>query len=217
MAWVWRRELDQPAAPPAADPPAADRWQTTKGLAAVAALVGLFMTDLPRELGALAVAGLLLVSRRLSSRAMIGMVDWHLLLLFAALFVITDAFAATGLAARGLDWMTAHGLGLERLSVMTPLLLAASNTIGNVPAVMLILSVWPGAPQDALYALAVLSTLAGNFLLVGSLANIIVAERAAAAGVRLSFADHARCGIPMTLGALVLAALWLGWAGGVSS
>ena len=60
-----------------------------------------------------------------------------------------------------------------------------------------------------LAALALLSTLAGNLLLVGSLANLIVAERAAGVGVRLSFLDHARCGVPMTLLSMAMAIAWL--------
>ena len=66
---------------------------------------------------------------------------------------------------------------------MTPLTLVASNTIGNVPAVILILKLLPGPFRMArLAGLALLSTFAGNLLLTGSLCNIIVAERAA--GVR---------------------------------
>ena len=88
-----------------------------------------------------------------------------------------------------------------------------SITIGNVPAVILLMAVWPSPPEGALYGLALLSTLAGNLLLVGSLANIIVAERAAAVGVRLSFLDFARAGIPMTILSMALAVAWLGLVG----
>jgi Na+/H+ antiporter NhaD/arsenite permease-like protein len=88
-----------------------------------------------------------------------------------------------------------------------------SNTIGNVPAVILLLKVWPAPPAGALYGLALLSTLAGNLLIAGSLANIIVAERAASAGVKLGFADHAKTGIPVTLISMALAAIWL-WVTG---
>ena len=70
---------------------------------------------------------------------------------------------------------------------MAPATLAASNTIGNVPAVILVLGLLPDLPDGALAGLALLSTFAGNLLLTGSLCNIIVAERAAASGVRLSF------------------------------
>jgi Na+/H+ antiporter NhaD/arsenite permease-like protein len=69
--------------------------------------------------------------------------------------------------------------------------------------------VLPRLGEGALYALAVLSTLAGNLLVIGSLANIITVERAAEAGVRLSFLEHAKCGVPMTLLSLLFAFVWL--------
>ena len=89
-----------------------------------------------------------------------------------------------------------------------PLTLVGSNTIGNVPAVVLLLAVLPELPAEALYQLAVLSTLAGNLLVVGSLANIIVVERARQADVLLGFGEHARCGVPMTLASVAAACAW---------
>jgi Na+/H+ antiporter NhaD/arsenite permease-like protein len=189
------------------------RFQTAKGLIAIAALIVLFLTPLPRELGALAVAGVLLLSRRLSSREMIGAVDWHLLLLFTCLFGVTAAFAKTGLAQEGLVWLDQAGYLPQSLSILLPVTLASSNTIGNVPAVILILRLVPHLSEGVLSGLALLSTFAGNLLLTGSLCNIIVAERAQASGARLAFADFARSGIPMTLASLVITALWL-WAVG---
>lgn len=210
----WAAELALAPSAAMEPPPQPDRWQTAKGVAAVLGLVALFSSELPREIGALVIAALLLASRRLASRDMIGAVDWHLLLLFACLFVVTGAFAATGLAAEGVAWLSSQALLPERLSVMAPLMVAASNGIGNVPAVMLLLSVWPQPSPGALYGLALISTLAGNLLIVGSLANIIVVERAASVGVALSFRDHARCGVPIALMSVAVAAGWL-WATGL--
>ena len=93
-----------------AAPVTLDRFQFGKALLAVVGLVVLFLTPLPREVSALAIAGLLLLSRRLSSRDMIGAVDWHLLLLFTCLFGITEAFSRTGLAQDGLVWLEHLGL-----------------------------------------------------------------------------------------------------------
>ena len=213
VLWQWRDALTAGDSAPPPTPMPANPMQTAKGFAALAALVALFATDLPRETGALLIAAWLLASRRLASRDMIGAVDWHLLLLFACLFIVTDAFAGTGMAARGIDWLAMRGLLPDTLSVMAPLTLAMSNTIGNVPAVMLVLSVWPSPGEGALYGLALLSTLAGNLLLIGSLANIIVAERAAGAGARLGFRDHARSGVPITVLSMAVAAAWLALAG----
>jgi Na+/H+ antiporter NhaD/arsenite permease-like protein len=193
---------------------ALDRFQTAKGFAAVAALVALFLSPLPRELGALAVAGALLISRRVSSREAIAAVDWHLLLLFVCLFGVTAAFARTGFAQEGLRWLATQELLPDRLAVLAPLTLAASNTIGNVPAVILLLRLVPDLGDAVLAGLALLSTFAGNLLLTGSLCNIIVAERAATSGVRLGFADFARSGVPLTLASMAIAVGWL-WITGL--
>ena len=51
------------------------------------------------------------------------------------------------------------------------------------------------------------STFAGNLLLVGSIANLIVVDLAQKEGVLIDWRLHARVGFPVTL--LTLALLWL--------
>lgn len=214
ISWAWKDELTKKPQPPEPTAvPTPDHWQYAKGVSSIVFLLALFATDMPREVGALAVAALLLTSRRLASRDMLGAVDWHLLVLFACLFVVTDAFSTTSAASAIIEGLANAGLLPDRLAAMVPITLVGSNTIGNVPATMLILSMWPINDVGPLYGLALLSTLAGNLLLVGSLANIIVVERAANMDVRLSFTDFAKAGIPMTLASLAIAALWLGIGG----
>lgn len=82
-----------------------------------------------------------------------------------------------------------------------------SNLVSNVPAVMLLLRAATHPLSGPILALA--STLAGNLLLIGSIANLIVAEQAAPLGVRIGWRDHARVGVPVTLMTLLVAALWL--------
>ncbi len=210
---VWRGRFGLPDGMGEVAPVTLDRWQLGKAVAATLALLLLFTRDIPQEHSVLLVAGVMMISRRMASRDMLGMVDWHLLVLFAALFAINHALGLTGIPAAFVGDLQAAGWLPDRLAVMLPLALAGSNSIGNVPAVILLLAAWPSPPEGALYGLALLSTLAGNLLLPGSLANIIVAERAAAAGVRLGFIEHARCGVPMALLSMAVAAVWL-WAGG---
>lgn len=212
---VFRRELSRHPQAPALDQPAIDKTQVMKGVLAAVLLIGLFISPLPRALSALAMAALLLVSRRFATRKIMAQVDWHLLLLFACLFLVNEAFRRTGIAGDGLAWLDAHGLLPGRLGVLAPLTLAASNSIGNVPAVIMLLSLWPHPGASALYGLAIFSTLAGNLLLTGSFANIIVAERAKGAGVRIGFYDHARCGVPITIVSMVVATVWLALVGGL--
>ncbi len=190
-----------------------DRNQTIKGLVALAALLILFTTSLPREIGGLVIAALLLANRKFTSRTMIAVVDWPLLLLFVCLFAITGSLADTGFPWSIISGLQDAGLLPESLVILAPLTLLMSNTIGNVPSVILLLQIWPNPPQGSLYALALLSSLAGNLLLVGSLSNLIVVERAAAFGIRLTFAEYARAGVPITLISMAFAVFWLAWTG----
>ncbi|HEY0833708.1 MAG TPA: SLC13 family permease [Azospirillum sp.] len=215
VRWVWRARLALPGGARGDGVPAAevDRWQLRKALAATVVLLALFASPVRQDVGVLIVAGAMLISRRLATRGMLGMVDWHLLVLFAGLFAVNHALGLTGIPADAVARLSAAGWWPDRLEVMTPLALLASNTIGNVPAVVLLLKAWAQPPEGALYGLALLSTLAGNLMLTGSLCNIIVVERAAQAGVRLGFVEHARCGVPMTLLSMAVAVVWL-WATG---
>ncbi|MBB6253959.1 SLC13 family permease [Nitrospirillum iridis] len=211
VARVWRGRLTdgQPQGAPTPPPGAPGAWQLAKGLIGVGVLLVVFTTPFPRDVAVLGIAGCMLISRRFASRDMLGLVDWHLLALFAGLFILTGALADTGLPTRLVDQLTAMGLPLDRLPFVAGFSVLASNTIGNVPAVVLLMKVWAHPPEGALYALALFSTLAGNLLLPGSLANIITVERAAISGIALGFRDHARCGVPVTLISLLLAAVWL--------
>jgi Na+/H+ antiporter NhaD/arsenite permease-like protein len=211
---VWRKPLQAPVAPrdPAAMPHY-DRPETLKAAIATLVMIAMFLTPLSREMSAVLVAAVLLMSRRFSSRDMLTSVDWPLLLLFVGLFVVNGALAQTGLTADAMIWLAERGWLPDRLSLMAPMALIASNTVGNVPTVVMLLTVWRDIPEGALYALALLTTFAGNFFLVGSIANLIVAERAAQAGVHFGFIDQARAGVPMALLSMAVATAWL-WCGG---
>jgi len=206
------------SAPVAPAAPAAeatlDSWQAAKAVAITLAMVVAFLGGWwPREVVALAGAGLALLSRRMHSRAMLGAVDWQLLVLFAGLFVVNHALAETGAVAAALDGAQRRGLDLSRPGVLFPVTVLLSNVVSNVPAVMLLLP----AASDAGAAghplagaiLALASTLAGNLLLVGSIANLIVADQAARHRLHLGWKEHARVGVPITLGTLAVAAAWL--------
>ncbi len=224
LLWAWlawgpgarqgAAELHAPLAVPVPpeDDPVFDRWQTAKGLTVALALMAVFLfTDWPRDVAALVGAGVLLLSRRLHSSHVMGFVDWPLLLLFIGLFVVNAGMEHTGLAAQAVAWLAERGVQVTDPGVLLVLGVGLSNLVSNVPAVMLLLP-HLGSSHTAGTALALISTLAGNLLLVGSIANLIVADLARQRGVVIDWQHHARVGVPVTLLSLAVVALWFSLA-----
>jgi Na+/H+ antiporter NhaD/arsenite permease-like protein len=205
----WTQVVVEPHAPErrAVDEPL-DRWQTAKGLGVAIALVLSFLfAPWPREVVALVGAGVLLMSRKLHSSRMLGLVDWELLVLFMGLFIVNQALQQTGLPAQLVAESGAFGVALDHPAVLFGAAFALSNVVSNVPAVMLLLPLAQHELDGPLLALA--STLAGNLFIVGSIANIIVVDAAARHGLRIDWRTHARVGVPVTLATLSVAAAWL--------
>ena len=187
---------------------ALNHWQTIKGLTVALVIVACFLlTDWPREVVALTGAGVLLTSRQLHSRQMLGLVDWELLVLFMGLFVVNHALQKTGLPALMISDLAAAGVSLQHFAPLFATTFILSNIVSNVPAVMLLL---PSVAHSlAGPTLALVSTLAGNLLIVGSVANIIVIDAAARRGIAINWRQHARMGIPITIVTLAIAAAYL--------
>jgi len=198
----------QPPAALAAELPAFNLWQTSKGLIAVTVLLVLFFTDIPRELSAITVAGILLCSRRMRSRQMMELIDWHLITLFCALFIVVQAMAAARIPALLIEAIAGRGFHLTAPANLAAVSTILSNLVSNVPAVMLLIHFLdPGQPHQW-YMLALSSTFAGNLLVIGSIANLIVIEQAKKMRVTITFREHARMGVPVTLFSLLVLALY---------
>jgi Na+/H+ antiporter NhaD/arsenite permease-like protein len=170
-----------------------------------------FLLGVPAAMVAAVGAAILLITRTVDPHRVYDEVDWGLLVFFIGLFVIVGGADRAGLTADLLRPVEAWNL--HRLPVFVTATAALSNVVSNVPAVMLLRTVVPGFPDphDAWLALAMASTLAGNLTITGSVANIIVVERAAAEGVDVSFGDYFRVGLPLTVLTLVMGTVWL-WA-----
>jgi Na+/H+ antiporter NhaD/arsenite permease-like protein len=210
IAWQTRGRWEERAADTgseAADIPF-DAWQTTKGLTiAGALLVAFLVAPWPREHMALIGAGILLMSRQLRSRNMLGLVDWELLVLFMSLFVVNAAFQRTGLTEHAIAWLASLGVRLDQPGALFGATFVLSNLVSNVPAVMLLIPV-VHHPMGGVM-LALVSTLAGNLLIVGSIANIIVVDAAARRGIVIDWRRHARVGVPVTLMTLAVSGVYL--------
>ncbi len=185
-----------------------DRWQTAKGLAvAIALLVAFLVAPWPREHVALTGAGLLLMSRKLHSSKMLGLVDWELLTLFIGLFVVNHALQQTNLTPEVMADLATWGVHLDQPGSLFATVFVLSNIVSNVPAVMLLLPVAQTPIAGPL--LALVSTLSGNLLIVGSIANIIVMDAAARQNIHINWRRHAQTGVPVTLVTLAITAAYL--------
>lgn len=185
-----------------------DAWQTTKGLLVAGALLVAFLAaPWPREHMALIGAGILLMSRQLRSRNMLGLVDWELLVLFMSLFVVNAAFQRTGFTEHAIAWLASLGVRLDQPGALFGATFVLSNLVSNVPAVMLLMPVVHHPLGGVM--LALVSTLAGNLLIVGSIANIIVVDAAGRRGIVIDWRRHARVGVPVTLMTLAVSGVYL--------
>jgi Na+/H+ antiporter NhaD/arsenite permease-like protein len=134
-------------------------------------------------------------------------VDWSLLVLFMGLFVVNHAFESTGMATDAVQWLAARGVVLHEPGTLMVAGVVLSNLVSNVPAVMLLLPHLQDHASTAGLQLALVTTFAGNLLLVGSIANLIVADLAGQQGVHIGWREHARIGVPVTL--LSLGLVWM--------
>ncbi len=214
-AIIWRmsrRQLTTTAALPSGPATGAypfNRPHTIKGLVILAVVIGLFFSPLPKEIVALTAAAIHLASPKFRTAELLGFVDWPILVLFMGLFVVTGAFQSSGYGDQAAQWLAHAGLPLQSAPVLLTVTAVLSNVIGNSATVMLLLKVANLAHPPAAYVLALANSFGGSVFILGSVANIIVVQQARDLGIKISFGDFARLGVPVTLAALAALLAWV--------
>jgi len=173
-----------------------------KTLVITSGLLIAFTIGLPLAESALVAASLLLITRRVKPQRILQKVDWNLLVMFSGLFILTRVTQKLNLLQPFTHAVNSAGSFLGVTVVL-------SNLISNVPAVLLLHPLIPQGDTKYWLLLAAGSTLAGNLTLFGSVANLIVVEAAADLGYKLTFWEHLRFGVPVTLSTLLLTYLWV--------
>lgn len=160
---------------------------------------------------ALTGAGLALLASRSWPAEIYRHVNWLLLVFFAGLFVVIFAAVEAGLFDAAVERIRLED-GLPGIALLHGASLVGSQVVSNVPFTMLMLPVLEARPSDPFWlSLAAGATLAGNLTLMGSVANLIVAETAAGLGVRIGFWQFLRLGLPVTVITTLISVLVL-WA-----
>jgi len=176
-------------------------------IVSVGVLIG-FLAGFPPALVAAIGGALVLVQRHRSPKAIYGDIDWSLLVLFLGLFLIIGGAEQAGISGELLA--AAERLNLHNVGIFTVVVTLLSNIVSNVPAVMLLKGLIPqfSNPHAAWLMLAMSSTLAGNLTITGSVANIIVVEKARSEA-HIGFLEYMKIGVPVTVLTLVVGLLWL--------
>ncbi|MBZ5584413.1 MAG: anion transporter [Acidobacteriia bacterium] len=185
-----------------------NRMLMFKSLAVSGAMIILFFVGWPVPKVALIAGALLLITRRVKPEKVYHEIDWSLLALFIGLFIVIAGLEKTPVAAD--LFARASRYHLERTGPMAVFAALLSNVVSNVPAVLVFKGFVPHLP-DAAHAwltLAMASTLAGNLTLLGSVANLIVAQRARREAP-ISFWEYAKAGVPLTAVTLAVGILML--------
>jgi len=192
--------------------PAHDPLSFRKPAVVVSVVVIGFFAGVPPAMMAALGAAALLITRTLEPKRLYDEVDWGLLVFFIGLFLIVGGAENVGIVGKLLGF--AEHWNIQSLPPFLLTVSALSNLVSNVPAVMLLKSLIPGFahPRQAWLALAMSSTLAGNLTITGSVANIIVVERARPE-IEIGFGDYFRAGLPITLATLLWGWGWLAWFG----
>ncbi len=210
LAMLWWREFRQPAELAAKSPPVrVHKPQLVKAVLVTLGVIAAFFAGVPVAMAAFLGGALLLVTRAIKAHKVYQEIDGSLLLMFAGLFVVVAAAEKILLTPQLIASVQAFHFGnTYALTFDTAVL---SNFISNVPAVLALKPFVLGLPDQhrTWLVIAMSATLAGNLTPVGSVANLIVAERARAAGIHLSLWAYCRAGIPITLATLALGAWWL--------
>jgi Na+/H+ antiporter NhaD/arsenite permease-like protein len=205
LRWAFRAELREPFLERLATVPVSiDRPLVAKGLAMFGVAVVAWLAGGSLPLVAITVGAVMVAIAQRDPAYAIDRVEWALLLFFASLFVVMRGLEQTGVVA----WIDTRAVALAQggsawsaATAVSGVMVVLSNLISNVPAVLLWRNTVPGLPNPDLMwrIVAMSSTFAGNLLLIGSMANLIVAERAESRGVRIGFVEYARVGVPVTL------------------
>ena len=181
-----------------------------RSAAVSAAMVAFFFWGQPVPKVALLAGAVLLITRRVHPEKIYRQIDFPLLVMFAGLFVVVAGIERT-------PWLSdlvaiAQRMQLERIPVLSAFTAVLSNIVSNVPAVLMLCPFVTHFhdPHRGWLVLAMASTLAGNFTITGSVANLIVVQHARKEGVDITFGGYFRLGAPLTVITIIVGVLLLG-------
>ncbi|WP_437902672.1 SLC13 family permease [Sorangium sp. So ce327] len=207
-----RTPAPAPAPEPAPAPAGGARPSALTPLACIAVVSVMFVLGANLAWTAIGGATAVILLHRRDANGLFERVSWTVLVFFGALFIVVAGLQKTGMpeqALRAASPFLPAGptMGLLGLSIA---MLVGCQIVSNVPFILLADSYIRSQPDPHLawITTALVSTLAGNLTLLGSVANIIVVETVGAER-DIGFRAYAKVGVPVTLASTAAALAWL--------
>ena len=207
--WVYERRRRKTAAVPVPHQEvSAPRTHVRWPLLVMTGVLVAFLLGVAPPLAAATGAALMLLGRYIDREKIFEEVDWSLLVLFIGLFLVIGGAEQAGIAERLLrifEWGN-----LSSPLALSAAVVALSNLVSNVPAVMLLKNLPESTPDPSRtwMLLSLVSTLAGNLTITGSVANIIVVEKSRSSAP-IAFTEYLRVGVPVTVLTIGVGFAWL--------
>lgn len=186
-----------------------NKWQCLKGVILTLVLILLFFTDIQREITVMTIAGIILCSRKVTTGSIFELVDWKLLILFCSLFIVIEGITIGGHDKYLLDLLNANGFNIEKPFSLAIISGIMGNIFSNVPSTMLLLKLLGNSSRELYYILSLSATYSGNFLIIGSIANLIVTEQAKTYGIQISFWEYFKTGWMVTVMSFLILFIWV--------
>ena len=211
LAWLFRADLEGELPPVQPGEPLFTQ-RTVLTLLVIAGTVIVYTAGGSLSFTALAGFVLLLILHRVEAEKVWERVDWSILLFFGGLFIAVDALARSGVVSAVFERVPLFDVSLGPLSYAraAAFFVLGSNVVTNVPFILMVKPEMSTAPDGVLAweLLAMASTFAGNLTLLGSVANVIVAEKSQRIG-GLAFREYLRAGVPIALVTTAIGTAWL--------
>ncbi|MEM8661815.1 MAG: SLC13 family permease [Pseudomonadota bacterium] len=218
LFWFWYRlEREPRKARTKAAAPTNKPIQATPAIIATALLCALVILDsfaggtswfpnLP--LGALSMLAALVLFALSSNRVdIIKGVDWHTLVFFLAMFIVTGAVLKSGVLQ---EWLSPWRHQLDEPLLLSAITFWGSQLFSNVPLVEIYLNLLEKHDTAALMLLSGISTLAGNLFIISAASNVIIVQQAEKYGAKpFQFWQFTLAVLPITVVSLALCYGWV--------
>lgn len=182
------------------------KYLLSKTIIVLALVIIFYLVGFDLSLTASFGAAFLLINSRIKPERVYEDIDFNLLIMFIGLFIIIAGVEKSGLLDLINGFLPPEYM--EQIPLFSLMAIVLSNIVSNVPAVLLLRYYIPADDQILWQALALLSTIAGNLTVFGSIANLIVLEIAKKQGIKISSKEYLKIGFPLTIILSIISIIW---------